>query len=121
MACTIDHCDENGRIEVLVHAVLTGTPTGRLSLMQLDAADLLVVQHFVPDGDGLEASHEVDLTMADIDALMPMVQRTSDALTGTTTVVKTCPRCGRELRPWALDRGDKCSPKDWAYCIRPES
>ena len=30
-----------------------------------------------------------------------------------------CPRCGRELRPWPLERGDKCSPKRWAYCTRP--
>lgn len=30
----------------------------------------------------------------------------------------TCDRCKRELRPWPLKRGDRCSPKDWAVCIR---
>jgi len=30
----------------------------------------------------------------------------------------TCPRCKREVRPWSLRRGAKCSPKDWVYCIR---
>lgn len=31
---------------------------------------------------------------------------------------ETCPKCGRELRPWPLKRG--CAPKDWAHCIRNE-
>lgn len=30
----------------------------------------------------------------------------------------TCERCGREMRPWPLKRGDRCSPKDWVACIR---
>ncbi|MDQ1041516.1 hypothetical protein QFZ75_008018 [Streptomyces sp. V3I8] len=30
-----------------------------------------------------------------------------------------CPKCGRELRTWPLDRGPVCAPKRWAYCIRP--
>lgn len=30
----------------------------------------------------------------------------------------TCDRCGREVRPWPLERGDRCAPKDWTYCIR---
>jgi hypothetical protein len=29
-----------------------------------------------------------------------------------------CTRCKRELRPWPLERGDRCSPKRWAHCIR---
>lgn len=33
---------------------------------------------------------------------------------------KRCPVCGRELRPWPLDRPAVCSPKSWAYCIRPQ-
>jgi hypothetical protein len=31
-----------------------------------------------------------------------------------------CSKCGRELREWPLDRGAKCAPKDWVYCIRQE-
>lgn len=30
-----------------------------------------------------------------------------------------CPRCKRPQNPWPLERGDRCSPKDWAVCIRP--
>lgn len=30
----------------------------------------------------------------------------------------TCDRCKREVRPWPLERGDRCAPKGWAYCIR---
>lgn len=31
-----------------------------------------------------------------------------------------CGRCGREAKPWPLDRGrPKCAPKDWVHCIRP--
>jgi hypothetical protein len=30
----------------------------------------------------------------------------------------TCDRCAREVRPWPLERGDRCAPKGWAYCIR---
>ncbi len=30
-----------------------------------------------------------------------------------------CPRCKREIDPWPLQRGDRCSPKHWKYCIRP--
>jgi hypothetical protein len=30
-----------------------------------------------------------------------------------------CSRCGREAKPWPTDRPNRCSPKDWAHCIRP--
>ena len=30
----------------------------------------------------------------------------------------TCPRCKREIHPWPLVRGGRCSPRDWVYCIR---
>lgn len=30
-----------------------------------------------------------------------------------------CGRCGREAKPWPLERGNKCAPKGWAHCIRP--
>lgn len=30
-----------------------------------------------------------------------------------------CSRCGRPNRPWPLERGDRCSPVEWAVCIRP--
>lgn len=30
----------------------------------------------------------------------------------------TCDRCKRELSPWPLARGNKCSPKGWVSCIR---
>jgi hypothetical protein len=30
-----------------------------------------------------------------------------------------CGRCGREAKPWPLERGDRCAPKAWAHCIRP--
>lgn len=34
----------------------------------------------------------------------------------------TCPRCDREARGWPLERADRCSPRDWVYCIRqPEA
>ena len=29
-----------------------------------------------------------------------------------------CDKCGRSVRPWPLKRGARCSPVDWAYCIR---
>lgn len=29
-----------------------------------------------------------------------------------------CDKCGREVKPWPLERGNRCSPKDWVYCIR---
>lgn len=29
-----------------------------------------------------------------------------------------CTKCGRECRPWPLERGRRCSPKTWAMCIR---
>ncbi len=33
-----------------------------------------------------------------------------------------CPRCKRPAVGWPLRRGDRCSPKDWANCIRrPEA
>ena len=28
-----------------------------------------------------------------------------------------CGRCHRELKPWPLERGPRCAPRDWAYCI----
>lgn len=31
----------------------------------------------------------------------------------------TCMVCKRTVNPWPLERGDRCSPKDWASCIRP--
>jgi hypothetical protein len=32
----------------------------------------------------------------------------------------TCPVCKRPKgEPWPLDRGPRCSPKDWVLCIRP--
>ena len=34
------------------------------------------------------------------------------------TVVPLCRRCGREAHGWPLERGDRCSPQGWAYCIR---
>jgi hypothetical protein len=30
----------------------------------------------------------------------------------------TCERCGREVHPWPLERGARCSPRTWAMCIR---
>jgi hypothetical protein len=30
----------------------------------------------------------------------------------------TCEKCKRECRPWPLRRPNRCSPKDWAMCIR---
>lgn len=31
-----------------------------------------------------------------------------------------CSRCGREAKPWLIDRGrPKCAPARWAHCIRP--
>ena len=34
--------------------------------------------------------------------------------------IYVCLRCGREQRPWpAVDRPARCSPKNWAHCIRP--
>lgn len=30
----------------------------------------------------------------------------------------TCPKCNREVNPWPLERGSRCSPEDWVYCIR---
>lgn len=30
-----------------------------------------------------------------------------------------CEKCGREAKPWPLDRPPRCSPKRWAHCIRP--
>lgn len=32
-----------------------------------------------------------------------------------------CGKCGRERRPWPVERPVQCSPKRWAYCIRPEA
>ena len=29
-----------------------------------------------------------------------------------------CTRCRREVDPWPLQRGARCSPKDWRFCIR---
>lgn len=29
-----------------------------------------------------------------------------------------CPRCHRKAVGWPLRRGDRCSPKDWAVCLR---
>lgn len=29
-----------------------------------------------------------------------------------------CPRCRREIHPWPLERGNRCSPNDWKHCIR---
>ena len=29
-----------------------------------------------------------------------------------------CPKCGRELAHWPLERGGGCAPADWAHCIR---
>jgi len=29
-----------------------------------------------------------------------------------------CPRCGRKVEPWPVERADVCSPKDWEVCIR---
>jgi hypothetical protein len=29
-----------------------------------------------------------------------------------------CPRCHRPAVGWPLERGDRCSPPDWANCIR---
>lgn len=34
-------------------------------------------------------------------------------------MASTCSKCGRELRPWPLNRGNLCSPARWVYCIRP--
>lgn len=33
-----------------------------------------------------------------------------------------CPRCNRMATGWPLERGDRCSPRSWANCIRnPET
>lgn len=32
----------------------------------------------------------------------------------------SCTRCGRVLAHWPLERGDRCAPRDWVYCIRPD-
>lgn len=29
-----------------------------------------------------------------------------------------CDKCGRQVNPWPLKRGSRCSPEDWFYCIR---
>jgi hypothetical protein len=29
-----------------------------------------------------------------------------------------CGRCGRVAVGWPLERGDRCSPRDWYRCIR---
>lgn len=29
-----------------------------------------------------------------------------------------CAKCKRAVHPWPLQRGDRCSPKSWVYCIR---
>jgi len=31
---------------------------------------------------------------------------------------RICDRCGREINPWPLPRGARCSPREWAMCIR---
>lgn len=31
---------------------------------------------------------------------------------------KVCPRCNRIAVGWILERGDRCSPREWARCIR---
>lgn len=33
---------------------------------------------------------------------------------------QVCDRCGRELRDWPIQRGNRCSPKAWVYCIRQD-
>jgi hypothetical protein len=35
------------------------------------------------------------------------------------TWLYVCHRCGREAKPWPVDRPTRCSPKGWAHCIRP--
>lgn len=40
------------------------------------------------------------------------------AAMGATASAPTCDRCGREVRPWPLERGDRCAPQGWVYCIR---
>ena len=35
-----------------------------------------------------------------------------------TVTARICSRCSREIHPWPLKRGNLCSPKLWAYCIR---
>lgn len=30
-----------------------------------------------------------------------------------------CSRCGRQAKPWPIDRPGRCAPKGWAHCIRP--
>lgn len=30
-----------------------------------------------------------------------------------------CSRCGREAKPWPIERGDRCAPGRWAHCVRP--
>lgn len=37
---------------------------------------------------------------------------------GRLMVATPCPRCDREAVGWPLERGDRCSPRDWVYCIR---
>lgn len=29
-----------------------------------------------------------------------------------------CRRCHREAHGWPLNRGDRCSPRNWVHCIR---
>jgi hypothetical protein len=33
-------------------------------------------------------------------------------------MVVICPRCQRQAVGWPLRRADRCSPKDWAKCLR---
>ena len=36
----------------------------------------------------------------------------------STATMPVCRRCKREAHGWPVYRGDRCSPKDWAHCIR---
>ncbi|WP_030248196.1 hypothetical protein [Streptomyces sp. NRRL S-455] len=35
------------------------------------------------------------------------------------TWLYVCPRCGREAKPWPVERAGKCAPARWVHCIRP--